>query len=55
MHLIWNTVQHGQFSRPIENKDTIIQVERISDQTCDLCSCVDIEVNHTLNKFGHLV
>ena len=53
--MIWNTVQHGQFYRQFENKDTIFQVEVISDQAYDFCYCVEIAVNRILTKSGHFV
>ena len=55
MHVIWNTVQHGQFLCPFENKDTIFWVEGFSDLAYEFCSCVDIVVNHILTKYGHLM
>ena len=45
MHIIWYTVQHGKFYHTFENKNTIFQVEGVSDLSYDLSSCVDIVVN----------
>ena len=45
MNVTWKTVQHGRFYHQFKNKDTILQVEVVSDLPYELCSCVDIEVN----------
>ena len=45
MHVTCNTVQHGKFYHPFENKDSIFQVELVSDLANEFCSCVDIKVN----------
>ena len=55
MHVTWNNVQHGRFSYQFENKDTIFQVEVLSDLAYELCSCVEILVNEILTKYGNLV
>ena len=50
-----NTVQHGRFPHTFENKGTTFQVEVFSELAYEFCYYVDIEVNHILTKYGHLV
>ena len=50
-----NTVKHGLSYHPFENKDNMLRVEVVSDLAYDFCSCVDISVNQTLTKSGHLM
>ena len=45
MHVIWNTVQHGKFPCPFENKDAILQVEGVYDLANKSYYCVEIVVN----------
>ena len=55
MQMTWNTVNHGQFYHPFEDRDSIFRVEALSDLTYEFFSCVDIAVNHILTKYEHLV
>ena len=55
MHVIWHTVQHGQFPGTFENKDSILLVEGVSDLYYELCSSVEISVNQIPKKYRHLV
>ena len=55
MYLTWNTVHHGRFYPPFENKDTLLLVEVFSELNYDFCYCDDIVVNQILKKYGHLV
>ena len=55
MHVIWNTVQHGQFTHQIEKEYTISMVEVFSDLAYELCYCVDNAVNNIPEKPGNLV
>ena len=55
MHVTWNTVNHGWFSHPFENKDTIYWVEIVFDLAYEFCYCAYIAVNHILTKSGKLV
>ena len=55
MTVTWNTVQHGMFYKPFENKDTILLEEVVYDLYYEFCSCADISVNQILKKSEHLV
>ena len=55
MHMTWNTMQHGLFPHPFENKDIFFCVEVVSDLAYEFCCGVDISVNQILTKYGHLV
>ena len=55
MQVICHIVLHRQVYHPFENKDTIFQVEVVSDLAYELCCCVVIEVNHIPTRYVHLV
>ena len=55
MNVTWNTVQHGRFSHPFQNKDTLFRMEVVSDLTHEFCYCFDIAINQIRTKYGHLL
>ena len=48
-------MQHGRFTRPFDNKDTLLWAEVVYDLAYEFCYCVGIAVNPILTKYGHLV
>ena len=55
MQVSCNTVQNGLFSHTFGEKDTPFWMEIVSHLAYEFLYCVNISVNKTLPKSGHLV